>query len=508
MDIVKKFKKKNVIYAAVTILVVMVVTGIIIFAANRMNNNSNQTEQKEYNTIILRKMNLTNAISAKGTIQSKNTKIVSAQTSGVKVKQVNVSVGDQIQQGTPLLKFDTRDLRRNLTYAKKNLKNAKRDYKTSVDLAQTKLDDAQSTYYTDNANFEKKVSDAQASVSNAQAQIGQLEQAIAAAKNAKEKRSLQKQLTRAQKSQSSLQNKYEKAQSNHESANRQNKSNIDSANEDLNNVKSSGRKNIRETRKQVQEARKQIKNCRVVASTGGVITALYVQEDDIYSGGDIAQIDDTSSFRVVTSVNEYNISSINKGQKVKVLTEATGETELEGQVTFVAPSPESTTTSKVSERKTGTTPCYEVGIALNIRDYRLRMGMTANCSIILEEALDVFAVPYDAIHDNEYGMPAIYVEDIITDEQENDDSEEELTRQREIEVTTGMESDSYVEISSEELVEGLRIIMPDDSVLPENEDEFGDESGNEDKNKDNSDNMLGGGSFGEKNDKGGFNPLN
>ncbi len=83
------------------------------------------------------------------------------------------------------------------------------------------------------------------------------------------------------------------------------------------------------------------------------------------------------------------------------------------------------------------------------------MGMTARCSIILEEAKDVFAVPYDAIHENQDGTNVIYVEEMPDqDVQEREITEESGNTQdsngyKEIEVTKGMESDYYVEISGD-----------------------------------------------------------
>ena len=127
---------------------------------------------------------------------------------------------------------------------------------------------------------------------------------------------------------------------------------------------------------------------------------------------------------------------------------------------------------------------YEVEIAINTKDERLRMGMTARCSIILEEAKDVFAVPYDAIHENQDGTNVIYVEEMPDqDVQEREITEESGNTQdsngyREIEVTKGMESDYYVEISGDGLSEGLRVIIPTDSdISDENEDNKQDADG-------------------------------
>lgn len=359
--------------------------------------------------------------------------------------------------------------------------------------------------------------------------------------------SLQEQLSKAKESKKSLQNEYETAKNNRDNTNKQNKSSIDNANEALNTAKSNGDKSIKEAQKQLEEAKKQLQNCKVVATTGGTITAVCVEAGDIYNGGDIVQIDDTSSFKVVTSVDEYDISNISKGQKVVILTAATDEDELEGNITFVAPTTGSTSSSESGGMDSSTSSGYEVEIALNTNDNRLRIGMTARCSIILEEAEDVYAVPYDAIHENKDGTSVIYVEDIsgmldtnevengnqettlyenneqevleqreerhkTTEQNDSTDSTDGNTVQKEIEVTKGMESDYYVEINGDGLVEGLRVIIPTDSDVSS-----GNEEEQEEKNISipgmggvpemggSGGNMSGGGSFGGRGGKGRFN---
>ena len=105
-----------------------------------------------------------------------------------------------------------------------------------------------------------------------------------------------------------------------------------------------------------------------------------------------------------------------------------------------------------SAGSSGTTSSgYEVRIKLLSTNVKLRIGMTAKCSIILEEASDVYAVPYDAIHTNTNGDSVLYVKD-------SSGTRSEVT------VTKGMESDYYVEVSGEGLSEGLQILIPTDDT--------------------------------------------
>lgn len=97
---------------------------------------------------------------------------------------------------------------------------------------------------------------------------------------------------------------------------------------------------------------------------------------------------------------------------------------------------------------------YEIKNDVKTEDERLRMGLTAKCSIILEEVRDVYAVPYDAIQENSEGSTVVYVSE----------KTEKGYSSKEILVEKGMESDYYVEISGDELRDGLQILIPTDEV--------------------------------------------
>lgn len=499
------FKKKGVKLGIIVVMAIVVVTGVIVFARNKLSNDYVQADRKRESSIVLKKMDLTKSISATGTVKSGSTKTVSAQLNGIEVKKVNVSAGDNVKEGDKLLEFNTDDLEEVLKEAKENLSDAKKDYNSSVSSAQSKLDDAKSTYNSEKKSLEKKVSDIKKSLEDIKKKIKELKKDIADAENGEEKMAFEEELSRAEESKKSLQNEYETAKNNKKNTNKQNQSGIDNASEALKTAKSNGKKSIKEARKQVKEAKGQLANCKVTATASGIVTAVYVEAGDNYNGGSIVQIDNTSSFKVTASVDEYDISSISKGQKAVVLTAATDEDGLEGKVTFVAPSTVSTGVAETGSMGSGSSSDgYEIEITLDKKDDRLRMGMTARCSIILEEAEDVYAVPYDAVHENKDGKSVIYVEDMG-----QAGEVQEKAGQREIEVTKGMESDYYVEISGNGLSEGLRVIIPTDSDVS---------SGNEDKEQEKENtgipgmgggmpggNMQGGGPFGGRGGKGGFN---
>ena len=123
---------------------------------------------------------------------------------------------------------------------------------------------------------------------------------------------------------------------------------------------------------------------------------------------------------------------------------------------------------------------------MKTRDYRIKLGITDKCSIVKKEASDVYAVPYDAVH-KENGESYILIKD--------GDSTSKVT------VTTGMETDYYIEVQGDDLQEGLQVVIPTDKT-----------DSSSDSNKQNS--TFGGfggmggtpdGSTGNKGDRGGMN---
>ncbi|MGL5259720.1 MAG: efflux RND transporter periplasmic adaptor subunit [Lachnospiraceae bacterium] len=195
---------------------------------------------------------------------------------------------------------------------------------------------------------------------------------------------------------------------------------------------------------QVENYTTQLENCTVVAPFSGVITSISIEEDGTYSGGEICVIQDYENFVVEATVDQYDISDISKDLEAVVKTDTTEDLEMKGIVSFVSPVPEEGSSYGSSSTN------YAIKIALQDASQRLRIGMTAKTSIVLENREQVFAVPYDCIETSKDGTSIIRVQEEANGE----------TIQREIQVTVGLETDYYVEISSTELEEGMQVILP------------------------------------------------
>lgn len=461
-----KRKKHIIVIVTAVIVAACGIAAVMAFRRGAHRASANDTEVKN-NTISLERTDLMRSVSATGTVQSSRTRTVSADANGIVVKKVKAKVGDTVKKGDALVTFDQSDLEEALSDARENLDDAEAGADREISSAREQLSEARENYSDENKKQEKKISGAKQDRKEAQKQVSKAEKQASSGKSAEQRQQAQEQLQKAQEALKQAESAYENAVSGRDSTKKQNKEQINNAENALETAQSNKKKSIREAQKQVDEAEKNLEKCAVTAPIDGVVTAVGIQEGDTYSGGTMFQIDDTSSFTVTTTVDEYDISSVSEGQRVVILTEATGEDEIEGTVESVAPSAGSTSVSSGSQGGTqmagtsDTSSGYEVKIAVAGRDDRLRMGLTAKCSIILEEAADVYAVPYDAVHKKEDGSSIIYVV-------ENGGENRSL---REVAVTPGMESDYYIEISGDGLSEGMQVEIPTDETSAPSKDE-------------------------------------
>lgn len=132
---------------------------------------------------------------------------------------------------------------------------------------------------------------------------------------------------------------------------------------------------------------------------------------------------DPSQMKFVANVDETDIGLVNLGQKGRVLLDAYADEEFEGVVTKIA-------FSSITTRGGGTAFEIEISLPENT-DQRFKVGMNGDAEIILAEKEEVLSVPTEAIETRE---GKTYVEIV------------EGRRLKEVEVETGISSDTRIEI--------------------------------------------------------------
>ena len=123
------------------------------------------------------------------------------------------------------------------------------------------------------------------------------------------------------------------------------------------------------------------------------------------------------------SISETEIQSVEVGQEVEITLTSDETKTYTGEITKI----DSVGTYSSSGSTFGATVEFE-------NDGDIKIGMTASCTVILEEATDVIAVPIEAVYDTDDGRYVVCVNE--------DGTTENVT------VETGISDDSYVEITS------------------------------------------------------------
>ena len=482
------------------IIAALIVCGVIFIPKLLSGKKAEGNVTQQINTVALTKMDLTESVSATGTIESASTATVSADVQGVTVKDVLVEVGDTVTKGQKLVTFDKSELNEALENAEADYNDAKTEASQDLQDAYNQLSQARTAYVTQKKQLEATVKEAKAALNKAKkaakssksSSVGSDTESASTSVGAGEGNgggapsqggssgnsgdnasttgsgssgsgtSVPTVTISDDMTVSEAEAAYKQAKENLETANTQNLQSIKTAQAQVSKTKTNNEKNLRQAKQAVTDAKNTLKSASIKATMDGTVTALGVEKGSVYNGSDAVEISDLTQFQVTTTVDEYDINKIEKGQRVVILTDATGDTEIEGSITYVAltmgsstlsgsEGSEASVNSSMGGSSSTSTSGYEVRIALNGTVDSIRSGMTAKCSIIINEASDVYAVPYDAIHTNNNSEDVIYVMD-------------SSGARSEVVVTKGMESDYYVEISGDGLSEDLSVIIPSDET--------------------------------------------
>lgn len=517
-------KKKTTFLIAGIVLLLVIIIVVVSLMRKGTAASTDTVAEEAYQTTPLEKQDVTKEIGLSGTLDSAHSESVSSTLEGVKVKEVCVQVGDTVNEGDVLFRFDSSEIEQKLEAAKKALANEQATKAAEIASNERNYADAQTTQNVEAGRSDQAVNQAadaynaavsskttaesayQSAVSDRKSQEKAVKKAKEAAANAKkDEKSAKKSLEEAQKSgdeqsAASAQAAYDAAASQKKQADKslenaqaaltslkaeevERQSQVTSATDAVNSASSSlqqaqndrddskrnNAKNVADSKDTLDNARRsnsadsqsgqdvknyedQLEQCTVKAASSGVITSVGAKVGDTYNNGVLATIQDEKNYVVTAMVDQYDISDITKDMKALIKTDTTGEEEMNGTVTFVSPVPASVAArSDNSDSSSGSSSNggngYEIRITVDNPSERLRIGMTAKVTLIQEEAKNVFAVPDDCISEDEDGNSAIQI-------LENGEP-------RSITVTTGLKTDYYTEISSDELTEGMNVIIPD-----------------------------------------------
>ena len=542
------FKKHGKKVIALVVIVALAGGGFKFYQIKQAEKMLSNLPKQTFQTVT--KMDISNSIAVTGTIESNESRTVTTLVTDTKVLSVSVNVGDYVQAGDPICTFDTTSIKDKISRLEKKIKVAEQQAALEEQTAANSLADAQ---YDAVVNVSENQIDVDSAIRDYQDQerkVGEAEQDVADAQQDYEdnKSDYEKYKKKAKKlkelieeyyaqaddeqrknvlsgsgysSIDEVENKYEsfcdkrdKYKDKMESAedtiaDRQSAlkdaqstltDRLDSYNKAVNNATDSALKDQRTIREKENSATstelsnstktddsyttlddyyEELNDCNVVAPISGLITSISVEEGQKYKGDNSQQvcvIQDDTSYKVTGTVDQYDIAS--------------GDDELEGVVTFVSPVPKSSDSTE-----------YEIEISLNERDSRLRLGMTAETSVLVESRKDVLAVPYDCIEDDSDGNSYIYLasgapsfdksastsanmtegfdksnKPDVKSKKSRDSSESTETATKKVQVQKGLETDYYTEIISDAVKEGDSVLVPN-SISDSSSDDSSGETG-------------------------------
>lgn len=138
----------------------------------------------------------------------------------------------------------------------------------------------------------------------------------------------------------------------------------------------------------LQAAQEALANATLIAPFDGIVTAIHVVEGEFATGRAI-DLADLSTLQLVLSVDEIDIGSLAIGQTANVILETWPDQTISSQISRIAPSGIVDTANELI--------IYNVYLTLDQTDLPVRIGMTANATLITAERKAVLLVPNRAI---------------------------------------------------------------------------------------------------------------
>ncbi|MDL2215576.1 efflux RND transporter periplasmic adaptor subunit [Ruminococcaceae bacterium OttesenSCG-928-N02] len=482
-EAVENFSKNHKKLTVVCVVALMLVAVLAFNAMGSMQNTVSAVGAGQQ-TLTLTRMDLEQIVSATGTLQSSSTQNVTS-TLAYEVATIYVQEGDWVEAGTLLAQLDTTALDKEIATIRANIKTAEEDDALSLSQAKRKLQDAINAREINRAAnatavqnaldaLEAAVGPANIAVSNAQTALDAAQAALDADPTnptlQNDLANAQSGLVAAQIAQSNavtaaapLQAAYEQAVATRDANERNDSINVENLQDAVNTQ--TRRDSAASYRTQLSTYLENRQDCRITAPIAGTVTAIGAKVGQSAAGsaagassGALFTVEDTNRLEITATIPEYDAVLLQAGMHVSITSDAISGTTWQGIL------------RKVSPKAVDSNGNFSVLIEVSSPVGDLAIGMSAKVNIVIDSQPAVFAVPYDALTTNEAGQSIIYVLDIQPPSDISggavegasignvNQGENALPQGRPVVVTTGMETDYYIEISSSELYEGMLVL--------------------------------------------------
>lgn len=336
--------------------------------------------------------------------------------------------------------------------------------------AQTDLATVKSSIYGQTTSAQSAVASAQGGVASAEAQLdaakdarqgaslNQLEQGVGTANRAVDSAEVQKDIAKAQLD--AAKQSAETAKQQQEATKNAIEQQIESLQDSLVGSQLAAESN-RAQEIAIQKMQNTLEDASITAPVSGVVTAVYAKVGEP-GNGLLFVVEDTESLKVKTRIKEYDIANVQVGMPVTIKSDATGDKEISGTITYIAPAAVKSDTGSTQTSSNNSNVEFEAEVQVNDKDSGLRIGMNTRLTVLLEEKQDVFGVAYDSVVKKQDGTNVLYVAE--PESAEGKDASAYVVT--EVPVTTGLETDLYIEVSGSGIQNGMSIITDPQSVTP------------------------------------------
>ncbi|MDD5621666.1 MAG: efflux RND transporter periplasmic adaptor subunit [Actinomycetota bacterium] len=406
--------RKKIFSLIVSLIVILVitVTSFSCMGAGPFSNQEDTGTNQGIETFEVRRGDIYQIVSTTGKIDSETINTYTIPVSGEIL--FTLEKGDYFKNGDILVKIDNSDglaqfekAERNLKISESSLRTAKINYQKAMDANHIAIQMADLNTEITKESTESALH----SLENAN-EIGE-KSSISQAQSAYDKAILNESTT------------YWNNLSNLQSADAQ----MESATENLNQAEIQ----TSLARTDYEEAQKNLDDYILKAPYDGMIISSDFKTGNQNSGGSIISMI-SDNFLIKTTIGETDILKVTEGDVAYIVLDAYPDRQFSGEVEKIIP-------IAVEE---GNIVSFEISIKFgDLEGTELYYGLSADADIVAEKAENVLYVPIQSVYqENENN----YVDVLIS--QQKVDSEDITQAVKKVEVTTGINDYSYIEITS------------------------------------------------------------
>lgn len=208
-------------------------------------------------------------------------------------------------------------------------------------------------------------------------------------------------------------------------------------------------KNIEIQKQKLEQKKEDLEKIYIKSPINGTVTRInvnlgrYANETD--DGKAMFVVENLEHLQMKVYINEFDIAKIKIGQEVEIFSDILGQDFVKGEVSRISPTAEQKDSNNMER-------VIPVLIEVKEKHESLIAGVLATAKIKVDKAENIFAVPTGALVSIENMNYKIFTLN-------NDNS------LKSIPVEVGLETDLESEISSHELIEGMKVIVNPDMTF-------------------------------------------